>query len=75
MTDGSRPIGCPDHIDAEIWSDDHWPDDEPFPLTAEECLWLLRGYAVRPRSGPITVGVFDRLPWKIELLGGRLVPS
>ena len=75
MAFGDRPAGCPAEIDAIEVSAAAWPGDEPFPLTAEECLWLLRGHAVQPRSGPLDVDTFQRLPRKIELLRGRLYPE
>jgi hypothetical protein len=51
---------------------DTFPDDEPFPLTADEALWLLRGYLVVPASGPVTFAVLDKLPGRIELISGGL---
>src|SRR5215213_8343060 len=55
MAFGNRPAGCPPGVDALEWSGCAWPAAEPFPLSAEEALWLLRGYAVLPASGPMDV--------------------
>ncbi len=72
MAFGDRPPGCPDEVDAIEISSAAWPADRPFPLTAEECLWLLKGHAVQPRSGPLDADTFHRLPRWVELLRGRL---
>ena len=47
-----------------------WPAEEAFPLTAEECLALCKGNAVRLRGG---VETFLRLPFRAELLNGCLL--
>ena len=65
MALGERPSGCPPEVDATEQATGTWPEGEPFPLTALECLWLLRGYTVRPRSG-ITLEQMLRIPAKIE---------
>jgi len=51
-----------------------WPEDEPFPLTAEECLYLLKGYAIKPQSGPMAIETFERLPKRLGLLNDLLYP-
>jgi hypothetical protein len=75
MAYGERPTGCPPSVDAVEMVEGAWPADEPFPLTPEECWWLMRGYAVLPASGPMDADVRGRLPYRIELIEGRLVPS
>jgi hypothetical protein len=76
MEYGERPPGCPSHIDAICMNGDAWPTDKPFPYTAEECLWAMMGYAVLPKSGPLTVEDWQRMIYrKWELVDGRLAPS
>lgn len=75
MARGQQPKGCPTEVDAIEVSSGGWPADDPFPLTADECLWLLMGYAVRPHSGPMTANIRHRLPRKIELIRGWLHPE
>jgi hypothetical protein len=47
-----------------------WPDDKPFPFTAEDCLWILKGWMVRP-AGMTPQEVLDlvwTLPGRLEIL-------
>lgn len=64
-----RPADCPPDVDAIETYGGCWPADEPFPLTAEECLWLMRGYAIKPKAG-ITEAQFLLLPGRFEGGGG-----
>ena len=73
---GPRPANCPPEIDAHGYPSSCWPEDKPFPLTAEECLWLMKGYTVLPVSGLMNVVTFHELPGhRLELLAGRLILS
>ncbi len=76
MAYGDRPPNCPPHIDAVDWNGEVWPQDQPFPMTPEECYWAMQGYAVLPASGPLSVDDFGKMIWlRVELVDGRLTPS
>ena len=62
----------PPSVDAHIDYGGCWPNDRPFPLTPEECMAVMMGYAVRPAK-PLTDEEFALLPGKIEGSGSDLV--
>ena len=68
-----RPADCPPEIDARGYPEACWPEGEPFPFTAEECLWLMKGWAVAPAGGRMNVDTFYKLPGRgLELIDGRV---
>jgi len=73
MAYGDKPPGCPPDIDAVESYGDCWPSHKAFPFTAEEALWILKGYGVLPSSGPVTIEEFLDMPCKAELMNGRFV--
>lgn len=69
-----RPANCPPEVDARGYPSPCWPEGKPFPLTAEECLWLMKGYTIAPASGPMYVDAFYELPGNgLELIEGRVL--
>lgn len=48
-----------------------WPSDKPFPLTPEQCLAAMQGYAVD--LGPDAMRAFEDMPDRWELMDGFLV--
>ncbi len=66
------PDTPPPHINAVALCCDTWPSDHEFPFTPEECLWILKGFAVKPASGPLTRDDYRRLPGRFERTEGRL---
>ena len=73
MAYGQRPLNCPPEVDAIEEYGGGWSSDKPFPQTAEEALWVLMGYAVKPASGPLSLEDHSLIPGKCELSNGRLV--
>ena len=56
---------------AAEWKLPTWPDDKPFPLTAEECLALCRGDLVSP--GMTVQEALDAFPFRFEMGDGWIV--
>jgi len=49
-----------------------WPAGKQFPLTPLEAWYVMRGYAVRPKS-PVPLEEFFELPGQLELSDGYIM--
>jgi hypothetical protein len=49
-----------------------WPAGKEFPLTPLEAWYVMRGYAVRPKS-PVPLEEFLELPGQLELSDGYIM--
>lgn len=61
----------PSEIDARV-EYPIWPDDKPIPLTPLEAWYVMRGYAVRPKSRQ-NVAIVLEMPGQIEMSDGYVM--